>query len=76
MTNFNINPNMVRVDIFKPSNKWVETIAIEMKSYNGFIHDSFEEALYEAIEERYKGCLAVCLEPYHEHSHPLCHLIK
>ena len=79
--------SMVRVDFFKPSGKWYYTIGIKWLTYFSpnskhlgegkvglLIFDAFEEALKEAGEITDKdreGWFAVCLKPYHEHSHPL-----
>ena len=79
MCNFIDNEKSCRVDIFKESGKWYTTIAIEFKnwshqnkdgSYN-LIHEEFKNALYKIIDNSYNGMFAVCLEPYHELSHPL-----
>ena len=79
MSNFTDNEKSCRVDIFKESGKWYTTIAVEFEnwlaqnkdgSYN-IIHDEFKKALYKVIGNSYKSMWAVCLEPYHELSHPL-----
>jgi hypothetical protein len=81
MTHYNARPNNCRVDIFKESGKWYDTISVSFKdnewkarnadgAFNP-IHKSFSNALHEAIRDNFKGCYAVCLEPYHENAHPL-----
>jgi len=72
-------PNSVRVDFFKlPSYKWYATEQLNWTRYTTkleddieLIHTTFARLLHEQIH-RYHGMLAVCLEPYHEHAHPLC----
>jgi hypothetical protein len=71
------NPEMVRVDFFKESGKWYTTIAMKWVSYSStqfLIYDVFRESLRAHFKEsgiRFTGMWAVCLEPYHEHAHPL-----
>lgn len=68
------DPTMVRVDIFKNSGKWYTTLAIEWLYYssdNQLIHDIFRESLKKHLGNKFSGMTAVCLEPYHEYSHPL-----
>lgn len=74
-------PNMVRVDFFKPGGKWYTTEAIKWDRYKCCEHATVE---YEDLATTLKRCLreqlkpegrlsdmvAVCLEPYHEHAHP------
>jgi hypothetical protein len=69
---------MVRVDFFKKSGKWYASQAIKMPGYHDdSIHDALKDALNSALyltdenRLRYAGMTAVCLEPYHKHSHPL-----
>jgi hypothetical protein len=45
------------------------------------IHDAFEEALEEHLTKpdgtkRMVGMMAVCLEPVHEHAHPIAMLVR
>ncbi len=80
---YSYEPWMCRVDFFKPSGKWNESVAVSFEglySQSGSeakkhgvitIHDCFRIALKKAIGDRHIGQTAVCLEPYHEHSHPL-----
>lgn len=65
----------VRVDFFKPSGKWYTTEAVKWTgayhSKNGLIHDAFAQSLRDHLGNRLNDMDAVCLEPYHEHSHPI-----
>lgn len=76
MGNFSTDESSVRVDLFKPSGKWVETIAIKGANYRGCIHKSVKEATLKVTNGRYIGCTAVCLEPYHELSHPISFIVE
>lgn len=72
MGNYNENESSVRVDFFKPGGKWQFTKAVQWTG--GYrdccIHEAFKTTLDNAgIDIRYFN--VVCLEPYHEHSHPL-----
>lgn len=74
MTHYSNNPAMVRVDRFKPSGKWYDTFAIDMTGeYEGAIHTKLQNAFKRQYPD-FKlsdGWILVCLEPYHEHSHPI-----
>jgi len=68
----------VRVDFFKESGKWYATESIKMENWDEpSFHDAFKHALNEALympkadRLRYSDMTAVCLEPYHKHSHPI-----
>jgi len=69
--------DMIRVDFFKSSGKWYCTEAVKWTgSYfvkNGdLIHEAFAKSLREHLKDgRLKEMTAICLEPYHEHAHPL-----
>ncbi len=70
---YSADESMVRVDFFKPSGKWYDTEAVLWTGrYDGDIHVAFAKSLRDHLQGRMKGMDAVCLEPYHEHSHPLC----
>jgi hypothetical protein len=85
MGNYSNDADSVRVDFFKESGKWYCTEAVKWAGpYHGtdeasgkitLIHDSFAHALAEHLGRqepwRLEDMTAVCLEPYHEHSHPL-----
>jgi len=73
---------MVRVDFFKSSGKWYCTRAVKWtgswavkESDNAWdIHEQFAKSL----RDHFKYCFynlsdmdAICIEPYHEHSHPI-----
>ena len=68
------NEASVRVDFFKPSGKWYATEAVVWTGeyHDQLIHDAFAQSLRDALGEAYSGMDAVCLEPYHEHAHPIC----
>lgn len=89
MGNYSENEGSVRVDFFKDSGKWHETVAVDMRSfYCGRRETAGDRPIYllpDAVIEalradltmrradgtlRYAGCWAVCLDPYHEFSHP------
>lgn len=83
MTHYSENPGMVRFDRFKASGKWYDTYELNM--YGSY---SVGPTPYEAIREAFanserfgtqwvenwlaQGHFIVCLEPYHESSHPIC----
>jgi hypothetical protein len=88
VSNYNLNPAMCRVDVWKESGKWYETIQVEFlggwprnsKEPELLIHDAFEDALRRALKTedgtlRLAGMRATCLEPYHVHSHPISVII-
>ena len=79
MSHFSNEPNDCRVDFFKPSGKWyaTESVYFSGKHYSKDtdIHTAFRNALESTLGDRYNGMQAVCLEPYHELSHPIS-LIK
>jgi len=70
---------MVRVDFFLPSGKWKYTESLRFDRYHThvdgqsveLIHDTFKRCLREQFPNNYHGMTVVCLEPYHEHAHPL-----
>ena len=79
MSNYSENPESCRVDFFKESGKWYTTEAVLFEgpwkgSSDNLIYDAFKEALRKHFKDqpnRLKGMIAICLNPYHEHSHPL-----
>lgn len=72
MSYYSDDPCMCRVDFFKPSGKWYDSVAVSFEGLydTPLIHDAFREALERAKLMR-RGFRAVCLEPYHQHSHPI-----
>jgi hypothetical protein len=66
---------MVRVDFFKKSGKWYTTEAIkwtgEWAGNKQPIHDAFVQSLRDSLGNRLNEMDAICLEPYHEFSHPI-----
>lgn len=68
----------VRVDFFRTTGKWYSTEAVVWTGqYNGgLIHDEFARSLRDHLRRengsyRHEKMVAVCLEPYHQHAHPL-----
>ena len=87
MSHYSDDPNMCRVDVWKDSGKWYETIAVRWPDYSWedrseipLIHEQFQEALIERLRQqdgtiRLAGMRATCLEPYHPYSHPVSVII-
>ena len=70
------NDSMVRVDFFKSSGKWYTTEAVRWTG--GYSHIDIHEAFKRSLRDHFKDYPnrlyemdAVCLEPYHEFSHPI-----
>ena len=71
MSHYSNNAASVRVDVFQPSGKWYETLEVIWPHYYGK-DMGIKEAFKLALEGRiHHGMTYVCLEPYHEHAHPL-----
>jgi len=78
MSHYSNDPQNVRVDFFKPSGKWYATEQVTMVGWRGdevLIHDSLVDAL-DNLERKdggplFRGMQVICLEPYHEFSHPI-----
>ncbi len=76
MSNYSIDPASVRVDFFKKTGKWYATEAITWVVLGtwekpDFIFKEFKLSLREYLGDKYQSMTAVCLEPYHPHTHPL-----
>lgn len=74
MSNYSDIPNSCRVDFFRESGKWyaTESIIFNNEYYKTVsVNEAFAAALRTWVGGRYSGMTAVCLEPYHEHSHPV-----
>ena len=73
MNHYSADPSQCRVDFFKPSGKWYYTCQFTWLHWgkDKLIHDVFRESLVAAFPNNYIGLQAVCLEPYHENSHPI-----
>lgn len=77
MTHYSNDPAMVRVDIFKDTGKWYETLNIRWVDYNALsIKDAFRISLLKHFEteehpQRFNGMWAICLHPHHRFAHPL-----
>lgn len=80
---FATEDHMVRVDLWKDSGKWYDTVALKWDRYETkkdnaveLIHETFRRCFKEQFFNHYMGMRATCLEPYHEHSHPLSIIIS
>lgn len=78
MSNYSINPADVRVDFFKPSGKWYTTECVrwtgEWEAKKQGLFDAFKQSLkdhFKGDPNRLSGMTVVCLNPYHEYSHPI-----
>lgn len=78
MGNYSNDADSVRVDFFRDTGKWYTTEAVKMSGQyeGGSLYDIFIAALLAHLTQpdgtiRLAGMWAVCLDPYHEHSHPL-----
>ena len=77
MGHYSDTPGSVRVDIFKPSGKWYETIAVDMNlHYNDpLVTDAVRAAVLHKLDdgERYRlgGMTYVVIDPYHKNSYPV-----
>lgn len=68
------NPAHVRMSVFKPSGKWVQDIAVDMTGlYQSptLVQDAVWVAFRNGGYSLELGYVLVCLEPYHEFSHPV-----
>jgi hypothetical protein len=78
MSNYVDDPYSCRIDIFKPSGRWYSTESIRFREddyFNKDIFKAFKNALDDYnIKDYGDGYFVVCLDPYHENSHPL-HMI-
>jgi hypothetical protein len=75
---FSTDESIVRVDFFKSSGKWYTTEAVKWTgdyySSGGGIHEQLKKSLrdhFKGTPAAFSDMDAICLEPYHEHSHPL-----
>ena len=54
------------------SGKWYCTEAIDMDGYyTGLVHECVARAIFKSCGTRLSSMTIVCLEPYHEHAHPI-----
>ena len=79
MSHYSDDPAMVRVDFFRPTGKWYTDEAVKWIG-NGFtedaplIHEQFKNSLrnhFKDTPDRLSDMDAICLEPYHKHSHSI-----
>lgn len=73
---FTTKEGMVRVDLFKESGKWYDTVELDMNKrevyfYKGPIVDRISELFQQQYPGRYQDMTAVCLEPYFENKFPI-----
>lgn len=69
---YSVSDSVVRVDRFRLSGKWYDTLAVDMERF--YTHYGVKEALQEAMRaagHNYLDWIVVCLEPYHQNSHPV-----
>lgn len=78
MSHYSNNPADVRVDFFRLSGKWYTTESVrwtgEWEGSKQLIHDAFAQSLRDHFKDtpmRLSNTDAICLEPYHEYSHPI-----
>lgn len=74
MSHFSENANKCRVDFFKPSGKWYQTISVNFRNSDyedALIHDAFKNALIDRCPNHFHGMTAICLDPHHKLSHPI-----
>lgn len=73
--NYSDKSYMCRVDFFTENGKWKYTDEIDLCSIwnDSILTDAFAKKMIEL--GRYKGLIAICLDPYHQHSFPLMYRI-
>ncbi len=86
MGNYSEDSSSVRVDFFKPEGKWYTTEAVEWIGKfeeHALIYEEFADSVWTHLKAttkedirpkgyiRLSDMVAVCLEPFHPHSHPL-----
>lgn len=78
MTNYSNEANSVRVDFWKPSGKWKYNEAVKWTGdydyeRGNLIHASFAKSLRDHFGDKHRleGLRATCLDPYHQHAHPI-----
>lgn len=79
MTHYSNDEGMVRIDRFKPSGKWYDTVAADMTGLYNWT--DLSSAVFRAWQEAgggdttsrqlEEGWSIVCLEPYHRHACPI-----
>jgi hypothetical protein len=75
---FSINNSNVEVNIFRATGSWYTTLELRWDRFSSekddtieLIHETFRRCLREQYPEFCCDTIAVCLEPYHEYSHPI-----
>ena len=69
------DPTMVRVDFFRQHCNWYTTEAVKWTgaywAAEASVREAFKKTLREHLGKRLSEMTAVCLNPYHELSHPI-----
>lgn len=77
MSNYSVDPAMCRVDLFKPSGTYYNTLAVKFRDEDyKAVHPqhAFQNAMRDHLKDRpdaYRGMTAVCLHPYVKLQYPL-----
>lgn len=71
--NYSTTEGSVRVDFFRPTGGWYTTVEVDMTEYylTVNIRNAIIKATKEVVREGYNGMTLVCLEPFHQFSHPI-----
>jgi len=75
---YTADDSLVRVDFFKTTGKWYDTVSMKWDRFRctdkdgSFedIRDTFKRCIKEQFKNR-SDMIAICLHPYHEYSHPV-----
>lgn len=80
---YSISSEQVRIDLWKSSGKWHDTIALRWDRYfitiagkSEDLHETFARCMKEQHPDKYIGMRATCLEPYSEIALPISIEIK
>ncbi len=77
---YSSDDDMVRVDFFRSTGKWYTTEGVKwtgeysLGKNKQLIHAAFAQSLRDHFKDRpdrLSSMNAICLEPYHEASHPI-----
>ena len=73
---YSVHDCMVEVVLFKSSGKWCRSEAINMNTvyYTPSVQDAVLSCWTDQVGNLHSDWMLVCLEPYHQHAHPV--LIK
>ena len=76
MTHYARNPQKCRVDVFKPSGKYYDTIKVEWNEWDSYeesgrlLTEYFKDIIKEQAHYSLGKWIFICLEPYHKNAHP------